>query len=83
MVVTDMTSTICLIRIRNNISRRTAANLGLATSVGEEAGRVVTTLSGEVLDQAALMGILNNLYDLGYTILAVEYPSSLKETIEN
>ncbi|WP_044251643.1 hypothetical protein [Rhodopirellula sp. SWK7] len=31
----------------------------------------VTTLSGQVQDQAALMGVLNSLYQLRYKILSV------------
>ena len=46
---------------------------GLSISVGGEPDRAVTTLSGKVLDQAALFGILNSLYDLGYPLLCVEY----------
>ncbi len=38
---------------------------------GEE--RPLTTLTGQVSDQAALMGILNHLYDLQLPILSVEY----------
>ena len=37
----------------------------------------VTTLRGEVLDQAALIGIINGLYDMGYPLLYVEYQSSV------
>jgi hypothetical protein len=50
-------------------------NLGLSVSVSDEADRIVTTLSGQVIDQAALMGILNGLYDMGYRLLAVEFQS--------
>ena len=32
----------------------------------------VTTLTGQVLDQAALMGVLNRLYDLCLPLLSVE-----------
>jgi hypothetical protein len=31
----------------------------------------ITTLDGEVVDQAALFGILNSLYGLGFPILSV------------
>ena len=48
---------------------------GLTISVSGERDQSVTTLSGEVLDQAALMGVLNSLYGLGYTLLSVEYQS--------
>ena len=32
----------------------------------------VTTLTGEVRDQAALMGVLNLLYEMGFALLRVE-----------
>lgn len=32
---------------------------------------VTTTLSGRLIDQASLMGVLTSLYDMGYTLLAV------------
>jgi hypothetical protein len=32
----------------------------------------VTILTGTLVDQAALIGILNSLYDLGYPLLSVE-----------
>ncbi len=34
--------------------------------------RPVTTLTGEVRDQATLLGVLNALYDLGFPLLKVE-----------
>ncbi|MCU0502095.1 MAG: hypothetical protein MUC51_10075 [Anaerolineae bacterium] len=40
---------------------------GQATGLGQ-----VTTLMGEMRDQAALMGVLNSLYDLGFPLLRVE-----------
>ena len=36
----------------------------------------VTTLSGRLLDQAALLGALNTLYDLLLPLLSVEYLGS-------
>jgi hypothetical protein len=46
---------------------------GLDISVTGERDHSVTTLTGEVLDQAALMGVLNGLYGMGFTLLSVEY----------
>lgn len=46
---------------------------GLAITTDNEAKKTTTTLSGEIIDQAALMGVLNNLYGLGFSILSVEY----------
>lgn len=65
------------------MSRSIADNLGFSvyTSTHKQGERIETILSGKVIDQAALMGILNNLYDLGYTILTVEYPSPDDDSI--
>ena len=35
--------------------------------------RPLTTLTGQVTDQAALMGILNYLYDMQCPLISVEY----------
>jgi hypothetical protein len=35
-------------------------------------GAPVTILTGRVVDQAALLGLLNNAYDLGFPLLSVE-----------
>lgn len=51
---------------------------GLNITVTEEHDYSVTSLSGEVMDQAALMGVLNGLYGMGYTLLSVEYQSLSK-----
>ena len=42
-----------------------------AESTGQE--RPLTTLTGQVTDQAALMGILNHLYDMQCPLISVEY----------
>ena len=41
------------------------------TTTTREAQKPVTTLSGQVRDQSALMGVLNSLYQLYMTILSV------------
>lgn len=38
---------------------------------GDEGQPDVTTLTGELEDQAVLMGILNLVYDLGYPLLSL------------
>ncbi len=35
-------------------------------------GQSVTVLAGEIVDQAALLGILNTLYDMRYPLLSVK-----------
>ena len=72
-----MKPAIFLIKVQGYLSPRVTDNMGLSVFVNETDGQIVTTLSGEVADQAALMGIFNYLYDLGYTLLTVEYQSSL------
>ena len=41
------------------------------TSKSKGDGPPVTTLSGELMDQAALAGVLSALYDLGYSLQSV------------
>ena len=36
-------------------------------------GALVTMISGRFIDQAALAGVLNLLYDLGFPLLSVQY----------
>jgi hypothetical protein len=65
------------IRIQGALSQSWADYLGdLDIEVNRESDWPVTTLSGPVIDQAALLGVLNSLYDLGYPLLSVEcqYP---------
>ena len=62
------------IQVQGHLGQRWADYLGgLAISVSGEPDGTMTTLSGQVIDQAALFGILNSLYDLGFPLLCVEY----------
>jgi hypothetical protein len=62
------------IQVQGHLGQHWADYLGgLSILVSGEPNRAVTTLSGHVLDQAALFGILNSLYDMGYPLLCVEY----------
>ena len=45
---------------------------GLQISTESEGARSITTLSGWLIDQASLLGVVNILYDLQLTILSVE-----------
>ena len=40
---------------------------------GEEQHHAITVLIGRLIDQSALIGVLNALFDLGYPILSVAY----------
>ena len=42
-------------------------------------GTTITTLQGTMVDQAALFGVLNSLYGLGFPILSVECNPAFRE----
>ncbi len=64
------------IQVQGHLSQTWADYLGgMAVSTSSEGERTVTTLSGQAVDQAALMGLLNSLYDLGLPLLSVENQS--------
>jgi hypothetical protein len=42
--------------------------------------RVITTLKGNLIDQAALFGVLMTLYDLRLPLLSVEYRGENKQS---
>jgi len=46
---------------------------GMTSSTVEQRGEPdQTVLAGEVVDQAALIGVLNALYNMGHTVVSVE-----------
>ena len=53
--------------------RRSEVLCGMGiSSTRRQGGPIITTLTGELVDQAALVGVLNSLYDMGYPLLKVE-----------
>ncbi len=40
---------------------------------GDPKQSAMTILMGKLADQSALIGVLNSLHDIGYSILSVEY----------
>ena len=52
---------------------------GLTITSNVSGTQMTTTLAGELIDEAALMGVLNNLYGLGYSILNVKRKELDKE----
>ena len=62
------------IRVHGRLNPEWSARLGdLTLAVHDAGGRAaVTDLTGWVADQAALMGVLEQLYALGVTILSVK-----------
>ena len=74
----------CRIRIQGSLAQHWSESLGgLSISVADEADQAVTTLCGEVRDQAVLMGVLNGLYGMGYPLLVVECQSIQQEATES
>ena len=72
------------IRIEGRLDQRWSEYLcGMAISSIKRTGRpTVTTLTGELTDMAALMGVLNTVYDLGFTLLKVEKMAGSRPTAE-
>jgi hypothetical protein len=70
------------IRVRGHVAAHWTDALGGLTIYSRQSkGKPpVTTLSGELIDQASLMGVLTALYEMGYTLLDVKrLPSSVVE----
>lgn len=67
------------IRVSGNLDPSRSDVLGgMAIATRRPAGKPpATTLTGELQDQAALMGVLNTLYDSGYAIIEVKRLSPL------
>ena len=53
---------------------------GLNIVVKSEQGVSYTLIEGELLDQAALMGVIDSLYNLGFPLLMVEYQPTVPGT---
>ncbi|MCK4898238.1 MAG: hypothetical protein KAS38_05650 [Anaerolineales bacterium] len=57
-------------------------NMLISTEIDPEE-HAVATLTGQVQDQAALLGVLNRLVDMGLPLLLVQYiPDQISETLE-
>ena len=64
----------CRIRVQGVLDQKWSDYLGgLTISLDTESGpQPVTTLSGELLDQAALMGVIDHLYNRLLPLISVE-----------
>ena len=62
------------IRVQGVLTQDWSDRLGgmAINAAGQDSEAPVTTLSGRLLDQAALCGILNTLYDMRLPLLSVE-----------
>jgi hypothetical protein len=72
------------ITVEGSLDEKWSGRLGGMQIATEKRGgqKPVTILSGQVRDQAALMGVLNSLYDLHLKILSVNCETA-NETIHN
>jgi len=62
----------CVIQIQGTLGSHWSDYFGgLEITIKRDQDTVITTLSGPVMDQAALLGTLNNLYNLGFPLLFV------------
>ena len=62
------------IKVNGNLDTSWSERLGGLEITSESSGEEPpsTTLYGELVDEAALAGVLSALYDLGYSLLSVE-----------
>jgi hypothetical protein len=69
----DKTAAYC-IQVVGYLDENWSERLGglTITSSSLEGGSILTTLSGELVDQAALFGVLVALYDMRYPLLSVK-----------
>jgi hypothetical protein len=72
------------IRVQGQLSASWSSRLGdLVIIVKQPTSQPpVTTLTGEVRDQAALLGVLNALYDMGCPLLKVERLGALPTNVD-
>ena len=64
------------ITIVGHIDKSWSAQVGMAMDHTTcKDGTAVTILTGQLIDQAALFGVLNGLYGLGFPLLSVECKS--------
>jgi hypothetical protein len=64
----------CTIRAAGTLDARWSDRLGglcVLPAAGSSPGRPITELTGRLLDQAALVGVLVALYDLGLSLISV------------
>lgn len=77
-------SRIYIIRVAGVLDKNWSNRLGgleIVNSESEEDTAIpVTTLTGPLSDQAALLGTLNALYDMHYPLLSVEYLGEIETT---
>lgn len=64
---------VCVIRVRGALSSDWSERMGgLRIAVARAGPHTVTELTGRLLDQAALHGVLSTLYELGLPLVSLE-----------
>lgn len=58
------------------------AGMSITTTGGKHLAPL-TIIQGELIDQSALLGVLNTLHDLGHALLHLEYLSNNSHQVEN
>jgi len=73
-IAMDKPATYC-IRVAGYLDKNWSDRLGgLTINPSIQEGKLaITTLSGSIIDQAALFGVLNALYDMRLPLLSVEW----------
>ncbi len=67
------TPAVCRIRVQGRLDPSWSDRMwGMTIETGETAAAPVTTLTGELIDQSALHGVLNTLHELHLPILLTE-----------
>lgn len=69
------TSATYCIRVKGRLDERLSERLGglSITHTRHGDGSMITTLQGDLVDQAALFGVLNALYNMRLPLLSAEY----------
>jgi hypothetical protein len=69
------------IRVKGYLDKSWSDRLGglAITSTSQDDGSTVTSLQGELLDQAALAGVLSALYNLQLPLLTVDYVADAQD----
>jgi hypothetical protein len=61
------------VTVFGSLDENWSSRVGMRVRVSRDVNnRPITTLTGEVIDQGMLLGVLNYVYDLGMPILKVE-----------
>jgi hypothetical protein len=63
------------IRVEGRVNQQLAQYLGMSVTGADDDDRPVSIVSGPIVDQAALLGVLNALYDMGFPLLSLECQS--------